>query len=138
MKTRCLLCCGASHEVGCVLGSSDRATTGGEMLASIRGEVMLANRWLPPWSLRGRLSATALAGLTTTVVLTVLLLLTAWSASEVVDTAQRTHERVRVYTLLQDAAQDYQGNSYAGAHEPGLAAKRSVVEARTRLEHLLA
>src|SRR5688572_9350655 len=101
-------------------------------------EEMLANRWLPPWSLRGRLSATALAGLTTTVVLTALLLLTAWSASEVVDTAQRTHERVRVYTLLQDAAQDYQGNSYAGAHEPGLAAKRSVVEARTRLEHLLA
>ena len=42
---------------------------------------MLANRWLPPWSLRGRLSATALAGLTTTVVLTVLLLLTASSAS---------------------------------------------------------
>jgi signal transduction histidine kinase len=99
---------------------------------------MLANRWLPPWSLRGRLSATALAGLTTTVVLTVLLLLTAWSASEVVDTAQRTHERVRVYTLIQDAAQDYQGASYAGIHGPGLAAKRRVVEARTRLENLLA
>lgn len=99
---------------------------------------MLANRWLPPWSLRGRLSATALAGLTTTVVLTVLLLLTAWSASDVVTTAQRTHERVRVYTQIQDAARDYQDNSYAGVREPGRAAQRSAVEARTRLENLLA
>ena len=99
---------------------------------------MLANRWLPPWSLRGRLSATALAGLTTTAVLTVLLLLTASSASEVVATAQGTHERVRVYTLLQDAARDYQGNSYAGVRQPGLAAQRRTVEARTRLENLLA
>ncbi len=99
---------------------------------------MLANRWLPGWSLRGRLSATALAGLTTTVVLTVLLLLTAWSASEVVATARLTHERVRVYTQLQDAARDYQRESYQGVREPGVAAQRKVVESRTRLENLLA
>lgn len=98
---------------------------------------MLANRWLPPWSLRGRLSATALAGLTTTVVLTVLLLLTAWSASEVVATARLTHERVRVYSQLQDAARDYQRESYQGVRERGLEAQRRVVEARTRLENLL-
>lgn len=99
---------------------------------------MLAKRWLPPWSLRGRLSATALAGLTTTVVLTVLLLMTAWSASEVVTTAQRTHEQVRVYTQIQDATRDYQTHSYAGVREPGRAATRTAVEARTRLENLLA
>lgn len=99
---------------------------------------MLANRWLPRWSLRGRLSATALAGLTTTLVLTVLLLLTASSAGEVVTTAQRTHERVRIYTQLQDATRAYQGNSYAGVREPGQEARRTVAEARTRLENLLA
>jgi signal transduction histidine kinase len=84
------------------------------------------------------LSATALTGLTTTVVLTVLLFLTASSASEVVTTAQRTHERVRVYTQLQDAARDYQVNSYASVNEPGPLARRMVVAARTRLENLLA
>jgi len=99
---------------------------------------MLAERRLPLWSLQGRLSAAALAGLTTTVVLTVLLLLTAWSASEVVATARLTHERVRVYTQLQDAARDYQSSSYQGVREPGLEAQRKVVEARTRLENLLA
>lgn len=99
---------------------------------------MLARRWLPLWSLRARLSATALAGLTTTVVLTVLLLLTAWSASDVVATARLTHERVRVYTQLQDAARDYQRDSYQGARERDLETQRKVVEARTRLENLLA
>ena len=99
---------------------------------------MLANRWLPPWSLRGRLSATTLAGLTTTVVLTVLLFLTAWSASEVVTTAQRTHEQVRVYSQLQDAARDYQDNSYANVNEPGPSTRQAAIEARTRLENLLA
>ena len=98
---------------------------------------MLANSWLPPWSLRGRLSATALAGLTTSVVLTVLLFLTASSASEVVSTAQRTHEQVRVYSQLQDAARDYQDNSYTNVNEPGPAARQAVVEARNRLENLL-
>ncbi|AKH44108.1 signal transduction histidine kinase [Altererythrobacter atlanticus] len=99
---------------------------------------MLGDRWLPPWSLRGRLSATALAGLTITAVLTVLLLLTAWSADEVVTTAQRTHERVHIYTQIQDATRDYQGQRYAGVREPGLAARRTALEARTRLENLLA
>lgn len=99
---------------------------------------MPAKRWLPLWSLRARLSATALAGLTTTVALTVLLLLTAWSASEVVATARLTHERVRVYTQLQDAARDYQRESYQGVREKGLESQRKVVEARTRLENLLA
>jgi two-component system OmpR family sensor kinase len=99
---------------------------------------MLANRWLPPRSLRVRLSVTALAGLTTTVVLTVLLFLTASSASEVVNTAQRTHERVRVYTQLQDAARDYQDSSYAGVNEPGPAAQLRVAEARDRLVKTLA
>jgi signal transduction histidine kinase len=101
-------------------------------------EEMRVHRWLPQWSLRARLSATALAGLTTTVGLTVLLLLTAWSASEVVNTAQRTHERVRVYTQIQDATRIYQSSSYAGVRAPGTAAQRTVVEARTRLENLLA
>jgi len=98
---------------------------------------MLANRWLPSWSLRGRLSATALAGLTSSVVLTVLLFLTASSASEVVNTAQRTHEQVRVYTLLQDAARDYQNNSYASVNNPRPATQQAVDDARTRLESLL-
>lgn len=98
---------------------------------------MQATRLVPSWSLRGRLSATALAGLTTSVVLTVLLLLTAWSASDVVTTAQRTHERVRVYTQLQDATRSYQMSSYATVREPGRTVQRSVVEARNRLENLL-
>lgn len=99
---------------------------------------MLASRWLPPWSLRGRLSATALAGLTTTVVLTVLLFLTAWSASEVVTTAQRTHQRVHVFSQLQDAARAYQDASYARVNAPGPGTQQKVAEARTRLEDLLA
>ena len=99
---------------------------------------MLANRWLPQWSLRGRLSATTLAGLTTTVVLTALLLLTAWSASDVVTTAQRTHERVSIFSQIQDATQQYRSNSYSATRNSGLEAQRGVVDARARLEALLA
>lgn len=99
---------------------------------------MLANRWLPPWSLRGRLSATALAGLTTSVVLTALLLLTAWSASEVVTTAQRTHERVNVFSKIQDAAAEYRGRSYAATRNSSPAAQQAVIDSRARLESVLA
>ncbi len=99
---------------------------------------MLATRRLPLWSLRGRLSAMALAGLTTTVLLTVLLLLTAWSATEVVATARLTHDRVRVFSQLQDAARDYQGASYQRVREPGAESRRQAANARNRLENLLA
>lgn len=98
---------------------------------------MLANRWLATWSLRGRLSATALAGLTTTVVLTALLLLTAGSAREVVSTAQRTHERVRIYSQIEDAAQAYRTSSYANVNSPGPAAAQAVIDTRGRLQELL-
>jgi len=98
---------------------------------------MLANRWLAPWSLRGRLSATTLAGLTTSVVLTVLLFLTAWSASEVVTTAQRNHEHVRVYSQIEEAARSYRDSSYASVNDPGPAKRQTVVETRSRLEELL-
>lgn len=99
---------------------------------------MLANRWLTPRSLRSRLSATALAGLTTTIVLTALLFLTASSASEVVAMAQRTHERVRVYTQLEDAARNYQDTSSAGVSDPSPAMRLRVAEARDRLVKTLA
>ena len=98
---------------------------------------MRAYRWLRSWSLRGRLSATALAGLATSVVLTVLLYLTASWANDVVNTAQRTHEQVRVYSLLQDAARDYQVASYARVNEPETASQKSVDTARIQLENLL-
>ncbi|MEO5706282.1 MAG: ATP-binding protein [Alteraurantiacibacter sp.] len=84
------------------------------------------------------MNATALAGLTTTIVLTILLLLTAMSAGEVVTTAQRTHEQVRVYTQLQQAARDYQSSSYVLVNEPGPVAQRNVVQARARFEDILA
>ena len=98
---------------------------------------MRENRWLPQWSFHGRLIATALAGLTTSVVLTVLLFLTASSASDVVTTAQRTHEQVRVYTQIQDAAREYRDRSYTNASRFGPVVSPAVVEARTRLENLL-
>jgi two-component system, OmpR family, sensor kinase len=99
---------------------------------------MLANRWLTPRSLRRGLSATALAGLTTTIVLTALLFLTASSASEVVAMAQRTHERVRVYTQLEEAARAYQASSSAGVSDSSPAARLRVAEARDRLVQILA
>lgn len=98
---------------------------------------MLANRRFPPWSFRGRLSAIALASLTTSVVLTVLLFLTAFSAGEVVTSVQRANEQVLLYTELQDAARDYQDNSYASVLNPGSAERQAVMEARARLENLL-
>lgn len=99
---------------------------------------MLAIRRLPFASLRARLSAAAMAGLITTVSLAGLLLLTAWSASEVVTSARLMHERVSVYTRIQDAARDYQGASYRSVRETGPQAQRKVVETRARLEVLLA
>src|SRR5690606_21643978 len=98
---------------------------------------MLARSWLGPWSLRGRLSVTALAGLTTTVVLTVLLFLTAQSASEVVTTAHRTHDRVRVFTQLQAVAREYQNNSYASVTMDSAQGQRAVSTARDQLQRLL-
>lgn len=98
---------------------------------------MLANRWFPPWSLRGRLSAIALASLTTTVVLTVLLFLTALSAGEVVTTVQRANEQVSVYTELQDAARDYQNSSYSNVLNAVSTERQAVADARTRFEKLL-
>jgi signal transduction histidine kinase len=79
-----------------------------------------------------------LAGLTTTIVLTALLFLTASSASEVVAMAQRTHERVRVYTQLEDAARNYQDSSSAGVSDPSPAKRLRVAEARDRLVKTLA
>lgn len=99
---------------------------------------MLAVRRLPFASLRARLSATAMAGLTTTVVLTGLLLLTASSASQVAASARLMHEQVSVYTRIQDAARDYQGASYRSVRETGAPAQRKVIETRARLEALLA
>lgn len=98
---------------------------------------MLARSWLGPWSLRGRLSVTALAGLTTTVVLTVLLFLTAQSASEVVTTAHRTHDRVRVFTQLQAVAREYQNSNYASVTADPAQGQRAVITARARLQSLL-
>jgi signal transduction histidine kinase len=84
------------------------------------------------------LSATALAGLTTTVVLTVLLLLTAQSANDVVTTVHRSHDRVRVFTQLQAAAREYQDSSYASVTLNPRDGRRAVIRARTWLESLLA
>ena len=88
-------------------------------------------------SLRAQLGVTALGGLVTTTAMTGLLLLTAWSASDVVQTARRTHDRVRVYTQLQDAAGAFQRVSYQNAREKEAGARRAVVVARTRFENLL-
>jgi signal transduction histidine kinase len=89
-------------------------------------------------SLRAQLGVTALGGLITTTALTGLLLLTAWSASDVVQTARQSHDRVRVYTQLQAAAGNFQRTSYANAREPDAKSEQEVVVARTRFENLLA
>jgi signal transduction histidine kinase len=89
-------------------------------------------------SLRAQLGVTALGGLITTAAMTGLLLLTAWSASDIVQTARRTHDRVRVYTQLQTAAGNFQRVSYQNAREDGESSRRAVAVARTRFENLLA
>ena len=90
------------------------------------------------FSLRAQLGVTTLAGLITTAAMTGLLLLTAWSASDVVQTARRTHDRVRVYTQLQTAAGAFQRISYQNARENDASSRQVVVVARTRFENLLA
>ena len=89
-------------------------------------------------SLRAQLGVTALGGLITTAAMTGLLLLTAWSASDIVQTARRTHERVRVYTQLQAAAGTFQRISYQNAREMDASSRRAIAVARTRFENLLA
>jgi len=88
-------------------------------------------------SLRAKLGAAALGGLVTTAVLTGLVLMTAHAATEVVQTARMTHDRVRVFTQLQTAARAYQNASYQHVREPGIKARRAVSESRTRFENLL-
>jgi signal transduction histidine kinase len=89
-------------------------------------------------SLRVQLGVTTLGGLITTAAMTGLLLLTAWGASDVVQTARQTHDRVRVYTQLQTAAGTFQRISYQNAREKDARSRRAVVAARTRFENLLA
>ncbi len=89
-------------------------------------------------SLRAQLGVTALGGLITTAAMTGLLLLTAWSASDIVQMARLTHDRVRVYTQLQAAAGTFQRVSYQHARETDGDARQVVVVARTRFENLLA
>lgn len=88
-------------------------------------------------SLRAKLGAAALGGLVTTAILTGLLLMTARAAGDVVETARKTHDRVRVYTQLQTAAATYQVASFQHVGKPGEAALRAVNESRTRFENLL-
>ena len=99
---------------------------------------MPVEHWLPVKSLHGRLSAAALASLIISIVLTVLLFLTATSAGEVVSGAQQTHDKVRVYTQIEDAAREYQDLSYASVNAPGMIAPDLLATARMRLEEALA
>lgn len=87
--------------------------------------------------LRGKLGAAAVAGLVTTAVLTGLLLLTAWTANDVVDAASRAQERVRIYSQLHNASRDYQGASYGFVRDPGHKSWAAVAESRSRFERLL-
>jgi signal transduction histidine kinase len=64
--------------------------------------------------------------------------MTARAATDVVQTARMTHDRVRVFTQLQTAARAYQNASYQHVREPGVPARRAVSESRTRFENLLA
>jgi len=89
------------------------------------------------FSLRAQLGITALGGLITTAALTGLLLLTASSASDVVQTARETHDRVRIYTQLHTAASALQRISYQNARKVDPASRREVAVVRTRFENLL-
>jgi signal transduction histidine kinase len=88
-------------------------------------------------SLRFKLGAAALVGLITTLLLTGLLLFTAGTASDMVNTARLTHERVRVYSQLHTASRDYQGMSYSSVRDPGSHMQSALVTTRKRLEEIL-
>lgn len=88
-------------------------------------------------SLRTKMSLAALGGLVTTAILTGLLLLTANTAEDVVGAARSTQERLRVYSHLLTAANKYQEIAYRNVRMAGQD-RSSVVDARTRLENLLA
>jgi signal transduction histidine kinase len=104
---------------------------------ALKGEMMPRRGLLRFTSLRGKLGAAALGGLVTTAVLAGLVLMTAQAATDVVQTARMTHDRVRVFTQLQTAARAYQNASYQHVREPGIRARREVSESRTRFENLL-
>lgn len=89
-------------------------------------------------SLRRKLGAAAFAGLITTAGLTFLLLLIAWSASDVVQTARLYQDRVHVFSRLHSAASDYQSASYNRVRDPGAVADAGHEETRERLEALIA
>lgn len=89
-------------------------------------------------SLRAKMSLAALGGLVTTAVLTGLLLLTANTAGEVVGAARSTQERLRIYSHLLTAANKYQEIAYRNVRMPGGLSRPAVVDARTRVENLLA
>lgn len=88
-------------------------------------------------SLRGKLGAAAFAGLITTAVLTGLLLMTAWTASDVVNTATHAHERARIYSQLYAASREYQGASYGSVRDPGHKSWVAVAISRSKFERLL-
>ena len=90
--------------------------------------------WFRPWSLRAKLGASAFVSLITTAALTGLLLLTAWTASTVVNTASLTHQKVRVYGDLETAVREYQATSYQSVREPGQEGRAKVERARRNLE----
>jgi signal transduction histidine kinase len=90
------------------------------------------------FSLRGKLEASSWAGLITTAILTALLLLTAWTAGDVVRTARQTHQRVRIYTQLQAMVHEFERASYQQVREPSSDADRDVARCASRIRALLA
>lgn len=99
---------------------------------------MSSREWFRLTSLRSKMSVAALGGLITTTVLTGVLLLTADTADGVVGAARSTQERLRVYSHLATAANKYQEISYQAVRLPGGLNRVPVIEARTRMENLLA
>jgi len=89
------------------------------------------------FSLRGKLEASSWAGLITTAILTALLLLTAWTAGDVVRTARQTHQRVRIYTQLQAMVHEFERASYQQVREPSSDADREVARCASRIRALL-
>lgn len=88
-------------------------------------------------SLRGKLSAGAFAGLITTAIMSGLVLLTAWTASDVANAARVAHDRMRIYTQLNTAAREYQSSAYAAVRDTSPAAQGALTSARSELARLL-
>ena len=88
-------------------------------------------------SLRAKLAFAAGAGLITTVVLTVLLLLVAQNSSQVVTEAQFAQHRIHTFHRLLNAVRDYHGASYVAVREPGPSSTEALRATKQHFEDVI-